>query len=118
MFKKMIEQKRQINQMRKECFDARYKLIVVETDKTPANKIGCIKMIYNLECGMIKPWNSGVNPENTYRAVGPNVSYCSNFDPQRPIVCLCYNTTCPMYQDYVKYKNKCLALQALETKTK
>ncbi len=118
MLKKIIEQKRQLNELRKECFEARDQLIVVSNNKTPSNKIGCIRMIYNIECGMMKPWVSGVNPENTYRAVGPTVSYCSNFDSQHPMVCICCNTTCPMYSKYVEYKNKCLALHRFETKTK
>lgn len=115
MLKKIIEQKRQLNELRKECFEARDQLIVVSNNKTPSNKIGCIRMIYNIECGMVKPWVSGVNPENTYRAVGPTVSYCSSFDPNQPMVFLCDNTSCPMYDKYIEYKNKCSALRAMES---
>ena len=77
--------------------------------------MGCINVRYTFECGMVNPWNYGMNPENTYRAVGPTVSYCSSFDPNQPMVFLCDNTSCPMYDKYIEYKNKCSALRAMES---
>ena len=113
-----MEKRRQINQLRKERFDARDRLIVIENNKTPSKAVSCIKMTYNIECGIINPWHYGMNPEDAYRAVELGVSYCPNFDPGNLMLCVCCDTTCPMYQDYINYKNKCLALQEIEAKTR
>ena len=122
----MLEEKRQKEQLRKDCFDARNKLIVksvtdkrcITEEKIAENRVGCIKLNFRLGMGMINPWNFGVNPEKAYRAVEPSVSYCTNFWPDNPLGGRCNCESCPMYEKYSRYIKACMALQALEKKTR
>ena len=106
MFKKLAEKK----ERKKQCFDARKKLIVID-DKPISNKVGCIHMSYSIGMCIAEPWVENMNPEDTYRIAGPYISYCSEFDKKNPLVRQCKNTSCPMYVNYVRYLNACRALR-------
>ena len=113
MFKKVIEKRQKLNDLRKECFDARKKLVVSCDEKILTKSLGCIKLGYTVGFSIANPWVSSVEPEKVSRIVESKVSYCENFDPQYPTLLQCTKTTCPMYNDYLKYVQKARAL-ALE----
>ena len=108
----MIERKKRLNQVRKECFDARNDLIVMSNKKILEKQCGCIRLEYTVGCAIINPWSININPEKTYRTVGPRISYCEKFDEKNPMAVLCENTSCPMYSKYMRYINKCKSMKS------
>ena len=116
MFKKVIEKRQKLNDLRKECFDARNKLVVSCDEKFLTKSLGCIKLGYTVGFSITNPWVSSVEPEKVSRIVESKVSYCENFDPQYPMLLQCTKTTCPMYNDYVKYVKNARLLEFEKTK--
>ncbi len=112
IIKEMIERKKRLNQVRKECFDARNDLIVMSDEKILKRRCGCIRLEYTVECAIINPWTFGTKPEKTYRTVGPRISYCENFNEKNPVDFLCADTSCPMYAKYMRYINRCKSMKS------
>ena len=117
MFKKQKENRQVITDMKKECFNARKQLIVI-SDKVDGEKIGCIKLKYEIVNYLQDPWIAGVNPENTYRIMGPRIDYCFSFNSKNPLKSTCRCTSCPMYDKYQKYLNTVKSLQFAKEKIK
>lgn len=116
MLKEVIAKKQKLNELRKECFDARKNLIVSCDENLLAKSRGCIKLGYVLGLSMINPWVISVEPEKVYRIVETKISYCDNFDPGYPMILQCSETTCPMYNDYIKYVRKARLLELEKSK--
>ena len=112
IIKEMIERKKRLNRLRKECFDARNDLIVMSDKKILEKKCGCIRLEYTVGCAIINPWSININPEKTYRTVGPRISYCEKFDEKDPIKSKCDNKSCQMYPKYLRYINKCQSMKS------
>lgn len=112
IIKEKIERKKRLNQLRKECFKARDDLIVMSDKKILEKQCGCIRLEYTVECSILNPWISGINPEKTYRTVGPKISYCEKFDKNNPVKFECDNKSCPMYPKYLRYINKCQSMKS------
>lgn len=117
MFRKKFEQIHKENELKQKCFEARNGLIVVSDKRQPSDDIGCINLIYSVECGIIDAWRVNVNPENTYRVIGPRIKYCYGFDNKNPLERKCTKTSCPMYARYKKYIEACEELRVAQ-KTK
>jgi hypothetical protein len=116
MFRKIIEHKRKLDALKQECFDARARLIVVADENDESAPRGCIKLKYSVGCGVLNAWRVGMKPENTYRIIGPSISYCIGFNSGNPTRCECGNTSCPMYQKYQEYLYACQKLQNAKSK--
>ena len=118
----MFEKKRQIDELKKKCFDARKKLIkfdlTVKDTEERATKFSCIVMKYLVDHGRLSPWVDGINPEKSYKIVFAGVKYCSEFDSKQPTTFPCRRTTCPMYEKYREYLIACRALETVKKKTR
>lgn len=117
MFEKQRAKKQKINKLKKDCFEARQRLLGIQY-QGDAEPISCIRMKYSLVSYIQDPWVGGVNPENSYRMVGPKISYCFSFNSKKPMEHLCRCLSCPMHKDYIKYISALEALQAAQTKTR
>ena len=118
----MFERKRRIDELKRNCFNARKMLItfnfnVIDTAERSV-KPGCIIMTYLIDHGRLSPWVDGINPEKSYRIVSMGVKYCSEFDPKQPSVFPCRCTSCPHYEKYQDYLIACRALETEKKKTR
>ena len=116
MFRKTIEQKRKINELKKDCFDARNNLVVVVDEERSSDTIGCIKLELAAKECIIDAWRADILPENTYRVVGPIVKYCFSFNSKKPLASQCHCSSCPKYAQYQKYVQTLEALNNAKTK--
>ncbi len=117
MFRKLIEKRKKINAMKKDCFEARQNLVVACND-TDDEKVGCIKLKYSVASCIQNAWVADINPEDTFRVVGPRISYCFSFDAKDPSKHPCHCLSCPMYRKYEKYLQTYKTLQSVKGKTK
>ncbi|MBR2286333.1 MAG: hypothetical protein IJ866_02665 [Alphaproteobacteria bacterium] len=116
MFRKIIENKRKLDALKQECFDARARLIAVADESNESAPRGCIKLKYSIECGVLDAWRVGMKPEDTYRVIGPQISYCCEFDAINPMRHQCRNKNCPMYARYQNYLMAYKQVQDAKTK--
>ena len=102
------------NKLKKECFDARNDLIVLSDNKHYDEVVGCIHLVCYADRYSVFDFLSGIEPEDTYRVVGPTIKYCHAFNSQNPLSFKCEQTMCPMYSKYQKYITAYEKLRALK----
>ena len=101
MLKKLVERKKEIRNLKQNCFNARKDLIVI-TNEQEKEKTGCIQLSYRIDSHLAGSWIEGIDPERTYGIAGPYIRYCVSFNPKRPLRAPCTNTQCPMYEKNVR----------------
>ena len=109
--------RKKISQLKQNCYNARNNLIV-SSDNQANELVGCIKLVYFMRSVIIDAWKINIQPEDTYKVIGPYVKYCSDFDPKKLLRNPCTRVTCPMYRKYQQYLEEYEALQRAKGKIK
>ena len=113
MFGKNNLTKKEMDSLKKECFETR-KALIVPHNISGTSRVrggGCINLLYSIEDGILNPWKLGMKPEDACRVTSAKVVYCDEFDSFSPDRHVCQNTSCPMYNKYQKYLDAYKKLQ-------